>query len=504
MKDSWSAQWDPEDLQLLATVLLIGRSPREIERQLGLSEGMLSKYKTGRRTPSRETLQKLAAERGLTSEFVESEFLPEVRRLRLLVDRGGSEAALPLGPLVGAGLSAGSAFSSLLREAACCLLGHQPMLEETAPRFVVKAPSPEDRKEAPALWGRLQGYSHRQRLFLVREVADFHSWSLCEWVCQESIDAAADDADRAVELAELALAIAERVPGDEAQHREAQGYAWAHLGNARRVQGNLNGAEEGFSQFRRHWLPEEESASLLSKALVLGLESTLRREQRDLVRALDLLDQALAVDQGRWTPHLLNNRARIFIERGEYEEAISILCRADALLPQDQEPRLRFGMNWNRASCLCHLERYEEAEMVLSEVLSCSAVVRRKLDAPRLRWVEGRVAAGFGKTAEALAALEEARESFLSRQIAYDAALVTLEIAALHLDAGRTAEVKELVREMAPVFESQGVHREALAALRLFKEAVQQEDATAALAREMINYLYKARHDPERRFESKG
>jgi hypothetical protein len=60
--------------------------------------------------------------------------------------------------------------------------------------------------------------------------------------------------------------------------------------------------------------------------------------------------------------------------------------------------------------------------------------------------------------------------------------------------------VKKLVREMAPVFESQKVHREALASLRLFREAVQKEHATAALARRMVEYLYRAQNEPERRF----
>jgi hypothetical protein len=84
----------------------------------------------------------------------------------------------------------------------------------------------------------------------------------------------------------------------------------------------------------------------------------------------------------------------------------------------------------------------------------------------------------------------------------YDAALALLEGAALLLDSGGAAEVKVLTRELAVVFESKGVHREALAALRLFQETVEREKATAELARRVLGYLFRARNDPGLQFPS--
>jgi hypothetical protein len=62
--------------------------------------------------------------------------------------------------------------------------------------------------------------------------------------------------------------------------------------------------------------------------------------------------------------------------------------------------------------------------------------------------------------------------------------------------------VKELARGLAEVFEANGVHREALAALRLFQEAAERETATAELARRVLRFLYHARHDQGLRFTS--
>jgi hypothetical protein len=57
-----------------------------------------------------------------------------------------------------------------------------------------------------------------------------------------------------------------------------------------------------------------------------------------------------------------------------------------------------------------------------------------------------------------------------------------LELAVLWLETGRTTEVKELAMAMAWIFKSKGIHREALAALQLFREAAERGAATTELA----------------------
>jgi hypothetical protein len=71
----------------------------------------------------------------------------------------------------------------------------------------------------------------------------------------------------------------------------------------------------------------------------------------------------------------------------------------------------------------------------------------------------------------------------------------------LLLEEGRTAEVAGLAAEMLQVFRGQTVHREALAALRLFCRAARGGSATVDLARRVLAYLERARHDPHLRFE---
>jgi hypothetical protein len=101
-----------------------------------------------------------------------------------------------------------------------------------------------------------------------------------------------------------------------------------------------------------------------------------------------------------------------------------------------------------------------------------------------------------------LAAFERARRDFTVALLAYDTAMVALEEAILLLENGRTAEVRIMAMEMRWIFEAQGVHQAALAALQLFCDAARQEKATVTLAHRVLEFLREVRRNPELRFES--
>jgi len=116
------------------------------------------------------------------------------------------------------------------------------------------------------------------------------------------------------------------------------------------------------------------------------------------------------------------------------------------------------------------------------------------MDHLRLRWVEGRVAAGLGEHERARQLLDGVRQTFLNAGNPFEAALATLDLVVSHLEEeGNTAEVRVLADEMVAVFRDHNVPREALAAVLLFQEAAHREAATAELAREVAATLTRAR-----------
>jgi tetratricopeptide (TPR) repeat protein/transcriptional regulator with XRE-family HTH domain len=359
------------------------------------------------------------------------------------------------------------------------------------------------RRQAASLWKTLEDLPPRRRRSAVEAEHRYWTWALAERLCEESVRAAAHRADGAMELANLALRVAELAPGSEPWRSRLLGWVWAFVANALRVHGDLPGAEEGFVQSDR--LLEAGAAAdanLLDRARPLGLKATLRRYQGRYDEALALLEQALKVSASNEARgRILVKTANTLELRGDSEQAISELLQAQVLLEESRDARLAWTVRYTLAVNLWQLGRYEKAEALLPEVRKSAIGMGNELDLIRTLWLEGGISAGLGRLEMALAALEQARRYFNDKRIVFDAALVSLELAIFYMKTQNTAEVKRLTDELVWIFKAQGVHKEALAALRLFYEASRKEEVTDELIRSLIEYLRKVRCQPNLRFE---
>jgi len=217
---------------------------------------------------------------------------------------------------------------------------------------------------------------------------------------------------------------------------------------------------------------------------------------------LQLIERALATSQGgEGKGRVLLKKSKTLEELADYDAALDALQQAAPLLEEAAEPRLALVLRFNLANLLCHLGRAAEAEAMLPAVNLLAVRLGNDLDLVRLRWLEGRVAAGQDRFEDAAAAFQQAREDFATRQLPYDRALVTLELAALLAGRGRAAEVKELARRAAPVFVALAIHPEAERALDIFRAAAAEERLSVELARRLVAYFYRAPHDEQLRFE---
>jgi tetratricopeptide (TPR) repeat protein len=361
----------------------------------------------------------------------------------------------------------------------------------------------QDRQQAAIRWQRLKRRTAEERLGLVEGSLKFRGWALCERVAAESIAAAPNHPRQALELAELARRIAELAPEEPSRRRRLQGYAWAHVGNARRVCNDLPGAEEAMARARKLWESAgPDDGEILNPAWLPWIEAGLRKDQRRFPDALKRIDEALGLDHGELRAQILVTKTGILETLGDPEGSTAVLQEAAPLIDPRREPRLAFGVRFNLLVDLCRVGRAAEAELGLPTVRSLAERLGEELDLVRVVWLEGKVANGLGRSDEAYRALQQVRREFTVRELAFDGALVSLELALLLLEQGRTAEVRTLAGEMLWIFQGQGVHREALAALQLFCEAAGREAATAELTRRVVLYFYRAQHDPDLRFEA--
>jgi len=111
----------------------------------------------------------------------------------------------------------------------------------------------------------------------------------------------------------------------------------------------------------------------------------------------------------------------------------------------------------------------------------------------RVGWLTSKVAAGQGRLEVAIAGLEQVRKDFTDRALPYEAALSSLDLALIWLKAGRRNEVRNLALAMAWIFKAKKIRREALAALRLFCEAAQQDAVTVELTQQVIAEVEKVK-----------
>jgi transcriptional regulator with XRE-family HTH domain len=466
-----------------------GWTEKDLAERAGLSDSMVTYYET-EQEPSWEKLIELAAVMDYDAEDVKGIVFALSR-----ADRPVPEAGSPADPAPGAvrrireiAGPAGRAVTELI----------EARLIEVARTWRVR----KARRQAGKLWREIEKTPPDRRRGLIETSRKFQTWAFAERLAEESAKAASNRADLALELAELGYRVAELAPGDESFMAAVKGYALLLVANARRVANQMLRAGEDCDRALDLWNDgTPEARRILPAWRVLDLEGSLRRDQRRFPEALERLTEAKAIAPPEAVARIQVKRAVTLEHMGDVEQAIEVLREAETVADGRHDPRLPFIIKANWCTDLCHLELFAEAEQLLPKIREMAVAGRGELDLIRVVWLSGRIDAGFGRLCEARGAFDQVRRNFQTREMAYDYALATLERAELDLREGRNAEVRALAEEMRWIFKAQGIHREALAALALFRKAAAAEKATVELARRLVQFLYRAQYDHELRFE---
>jgi tetratricopeptide (TPR) repeat protein len=362
-----------------------------------------------------------------------------------------------------------------------------------------------ERAEAPGLFVALLQMLPEDREPRLHVEERFRTWSLAELFLERSRETATRNPQGAEELARLALVLADRLSAalygrDRIEDLRARG--WSLMGNARRVRSDLRGADEAFRAARLHLSPD--NGDPRERAAILDREASLRRDQLRFDLAEALLEDAIETFRGLGEVHLwgrsLVNLADVHHNSGDLERALDLLREALPLLDDEREPRVLLNARHNLADYLSKLGRFEEALAAYREARPLYREFPEPWVENRRRWVRGRILRGLGRTAAAEKLLLRARDGFVDEGIPYDTALAALELATLYAEQERTADLKRLAEEMVPIFSSLQIHREALAALAVLKQAMEREEAGVEMVRAVAEFLERARFEPGLRF----
>jgi transcriptional regulator with XRE-family HTH domain len=474
---------DPKVLRLVVRFLraVADLTQEEFGRRSRVSQSDVSRFEGGLDVPSEEAMRRMAETAGVPWPVVGhvTHFFAAV--LETAAGKARTES--------GAARLDRSFVDSVLLAVAPYLLEEEVKAQ--------RKPSPQEEcLEASEIWAVLEKLPMHRRRELI-ELAPQRAWScaLVAQVCDASERSAAHKPAEALDLADLARFIAERVP-DEGRRSRALAYALGFIANARRVANDFHAADVAFRQAWELWKAGTATEpDPLAEWRLLDLEASLRREQHRFSEALERLSRATTLSgaDSKASGRILMKRSNIMQKSGDFAAALAALEDAALTIEGSGDANLMFGLRFNQATNLGHLERYEEAAALLPQVRELAAQQGNELSSIRVQWLEARVAGAQGKKEDAMILLGQVVDAFTSRKLPYEAALASLELAVLWLERGRTAEVRELAVGMMWIFQAQGIHREALAALTVFCEAAKQEAATVEMTRRIIADVENAR-----------
>lgn len=322
----------------------------------------------------------------------------------------------------------------------------------------------------------------------------------CETLLEQSRDLRHQPADM-LRLATLAREASERIDPAERGPRETadlRARVWAELANAWRANDDLAQAEA--AMIRALELRAEGTGSELLLARLADLSASLFCDQRRFDEAFQMLDTAHALYQALGAAH---DAGRVLVMKGLYtgytgnaEEGVQILSQGLAAIDRDRDPRLAFRTLHNILLFRVELGELAEAQRQLQRMRPLYDRYAGSHERVKLRSIEGKIAAGLGDLPQAEALFREVRRDLDAAGLGYQAAIISLDLAAVCLQLGKKAEVRRLVTGMVATFRSLGVEREAMAALLMLTDAIEQDQTTLELLALVSGVLQRLERGP--------
>lgn len=278
--------------------------------------------------------------------------------------------------------------------------------------------------------------------------------------------------------------------------------AHAELGNAFRVSDQLPRAARLLAHARQ--LFEQGTGDEVLEIRLVELEASLAVDRRQFGLACNNLDKVLRFHRRTGDRHLAG---RTIILQGLYtgyagdpEKGFQLLGEGLALLDEARDPAVAYAAVHNQLLSLIDSGLFDEARKFRVRHSRQLANHWGRVNEIRFRGLEGRIDAGRNKHARAEATFREVKQGFEEAERTYDAAIISLDLAACLLAQGKAGESEEVVREAAKVFSALRIEREALAAVIMLRQAFEARKATVAMVEEVAAFLRRAEHDPHARF----
>jgi tetratricopeptide (TPR) repeat protein len=307
------------------------------------------------------------------------------------------------------------------------------------------------------------------------------------------------NADEMLHLAHLARLAVEgcsaAVAGNELKLSDLRARAWGQHGNALRICGQPRAAEAALEASLEHWRQGTGDPAL--HAWLLEKTSSLAIFQGRFAEAIEMCEEAGQIYQELGNDHsfafTLTQKAIAILYAGEAAWAVRTLSQALPLI-DPADPHLLVAACHNLIRCYIDLDRPDQALALYAEIRDLYKEIDDPLILLRMAWQEGLLLRDLGHLRAAETALLQARKGYLEEKLAYEVALVSLDLTTVYVKLGLVEEVKRTVMTTVPIFHALRVKLETLAALLQIQKVADQEQQALELIRTLHSLVEPLRH----------
>ncbi|MFP5289323.1 MAG: hypothetical protein ACLGI9_26555 [Thermoanaerobaculia bacterium] len=317
----------------------------------------------------------------------------------------------------------------------------------------------------------------------------------CEALLDRSWVLRHHDPEEMKQLAQFAVLVADRLRVEEIGSEELLSLrcrAWTELGNAFRVNDELDEAEEALGRAAELYRLSGLRDDLLGARLYTVLAS-LYGARRHFKMALTGFDAAVGIYRKCGDGHLVGRTLitkGIFIGyEGDADEAVRLIRRGLVSIDERRDPGLVFSAHQTLARFLSDCGHFREAQITLWHLRRNWLDMGGRVNQLKVRWLEGQIEASQGKLGRAEEALQEVKQGFAEADLPYKAALAGLELGAVWLRLGRADEAEKVVLECTEVFFSRRIQRETMAAVLVARKATEMKLLTLEVLNSVIERL---------------
>ncbi len=346
-----------------------------------------------------------------------------------------------------------------------------------------------ERRRGEEVWKLLEPLDATQRLLLVRNDPRFLVWGLYVRVLNEAREAIRRDATEAVGLASLGWMIAQRLDpaiyGD-VHVRDFQGAATSLLANAKRLNGDLRGAEEDLD--RAEELLNLGTGDILERAFLLSVRASLKTDLGCFEEAATLLRRAAACarqmnDRPLEGKYLIAWSSSIGWQNPE--RGLVLAKRGLSRLPPGLEPHLELGAAHLQSMWLNEMGRTADAREVLEANRPRYEAFPDPLTQGRLLRLDGLLCRDEGRYGESERCFRALMKLDEQHGFDFDLALTALDLAEVLSLKGRVAEATEILGALYPLLEGWRLNAEILRSWLILQEALKRDAVRDQMFREL-------------------